>query len=388
MRKLTADYIFDGNEILQGKTLVVEQNGTVLDLINNSEAGEDVEKHEGMLCPGFVNTHCHLELSHMKGKVTEGKGLVQFIKELQTQREADEDVVQQALKDADEEMYNNGIVAVGDISNGSDSFKVKAQSKLYYHTFIELYGFLEEGAETSLENGLALAKQLEELKLSHSLVPHSPYAGSRKLISLITHQSANAKVVCMHNQETDDENRLFMEGKGSFIDLMHWFGIDTAFWVPSGKGSLVSIADHLPNNTNLLLVHNTFTQQHDIDRINKHNEHVYWAFCPNANQYIENAIPDIPLFLENVQRCTIGTDSLTSNWSLSVLDELKTIAKHYPKIEVATLLKMATLSGSQALGVEKALGSFSRGKLPGVNLLKLSSYSPFQLSDYKVSRLL
>lgn len=72
---------------------------------------------KGMIVPGFVNTHCHLELSHMKGQVDTGTKLLPFLQSVVTFRDIDQDVILHAIKDGDEEMYKNGIVAVGDISN-------------------------------------------------------------------------------------------------------------------------------------------------------------------------------------------------------------------------------------------------------------------------------
>ena len=304
----------------------------------------------------------------MKGVVGEGKGLVEFIKELQSQREADPDKVQQAIKDADQEMYDNGIVAVGDISNGADSFDVKAVSKIKYHTFLELYGFVDEGAQESFDNGLLIAAMLKGNGLAYTMVPHSPYAASAKLMELITNSTSEKDIVAIHNQETNDENLLFQKGTGSFIDLMQWFGLDTSFWKPTNKTSLVSIANLLPHENKLLLVHNTFTSKKDIETIIAHNPKVYWTFCPNANQYIEKALPNFRQFIDANQKCTLGTDSLTSNWSLSILDEIKTIQKN-TDIDIETLLQWATINGAEALGLELQLGSLEKGKTPGINLL-------------------
>ena len=93
---------------------------------------------------------------------------------------------------------------------------------------------------------------------------------------------------------------------------------------------------------------------------------VYWATCPNANLYIENRLPDYQAFLDTDARVTIGTDSLTSNWQLSVLEEMKTIARYQSYVPFETLLRWATLNGAQSLGFDDTLGSFEVGKKPGV----------------------
>ena len=113
----------------------------------------------------------------------------------------------------------------------------------------------------------------------------------------------------------------------------------------------------------------TFSNEHDIDIANEHFNEVFWSFCPNANLYIENSLPDIPLFYKLKQKCTIGTDSLTSNHQLSILEELKTIQANFPQIPLIEILMWATLNGAEALNLSARIGSFEIGKKPGINLI-------------------
>ena len=98
-------------------------------------------------------------------------------------------------------------------------------------------------------------------------------------------------------------------------------------------------------------------------------DNAFWCLCPNANQYIEQTMPPIELLRSEKAKLVIGTDSYASNWSLSVLDELKTIHEHHPQIPLAEMLGWATINGAQALQMDKHLGSFEKGKKPGVVLI-------------------
>jgi len=120
-----------------------------------------------------------------------------------------------------------------------------------------------------------------------------------------------------------------------------------------------------------LFVHNTMTTAADIAAAHQWSDKVFWATCANANLYIENRLPNYQLFLDADARMTIGTDSLTSNWQLSILDEMKTISKYQSYIPFETLLRWATLNGAEALGYENEIGSIEVGKTPGLNLLDL-----------------
>ena len=139
MRYLSADIIYPLNRapIIEG--VLVIDSGVIVDLLESREGIENLELFEGFLCPGFVNTHCHLELSHMLDKLPKQSGFPHFISQIPKQREESSVIIQEAIALADKQMQDNGIVAVGDVSNTTDTFALKSLSPIYYHTFIELF---------------------------------------------------------------------------------------------------------------------------------------------------------------------------------------------------------------------------------------------------------
>ncbi len=356
--------------------MVVDEQGKIIEVVPDATVDAlKIERHEGFICPGFVNTHCHLELSFMKGKIDAGQGLHTFIKEVESLKKPNDAEVFEAIKQADEEMYANGIVAVGDISNTANSFAYKTTSKIYYHTFIEIYAFDETRADAAFERGFALQEELKKYlgsktQQQSSITPHAPYSASTKLLGLFTtYAEKNNSVLTIHNQETADENVFFKEKKGSILDRLTYFNIPTDKWQAPGKSSLQATLPYLPANNKLQLVHNTFTNQEDISFTNNYNKNLFWCFCVNANLYIENKVPDVNLFIANNCKITLGTDSYASNWSLSIFDEIKTLHKHFPEIDWDDLLKWATLNGAKFLGIDNTFGSIEKGKTPGLNLI-------------------
>lgn len=368
MKLISADYIFPITSAPIKKGVVAINNKGEILAIMNPEIEEInwelVEQHEGIICPGFVNTHCHLELSYLKNKVSEKTQLHGFVGELMSIRDSftDEERLL-AIKKADEEMYKNGIVAVGDISNGASAFQQKKHSKIKYHTFVEVFGLNSSDAENIMKRANLLKKEYNNSS-SISITAHAPYSMSQELKQFVNNDSD--KILTIHNQETASENELFKSGTGALFNQLSRFSEAIKEWKPTGKNSLPSYLSEFSSNKKTLLVHNTFTEQSDIDFANNYSENIYWCFCPNANLYIENKLPNFDLFFN--EKCSIGTDSLASNWSLSVLDELKVIEVN-SKIPTNTLLKWATLNGAKFLGFDKTLGSIEVGKTPGLNLI-------------------
>ena len=379
MRKITADWLCPvSSEPIENGVIITDNEGKILSIEpRNSQDPGSLETHRGILTPGFINTHCHLELSHMQGKVDTGTGLIPFITGVVTQRNASAEIIAEAIQKAEQEMFDGGIVAVGDISNATDTFAVKADGRLRYYTFLELFDFLQDsGAQKAFLDGLAVYEKLELAAGSaRSFVPHAPYSVSKSLFEKINAFNPKSNVtVSIHNQETPPEELLFLEKKGAFLDFYGNFGISLEQFEAIGKSSIYYALAHMNPANRSIFVHNTLTTRADIEAAQAWSPHVYWATCPNANLYIENRLPNYSAFIDTQARVTIGTDSLTSNWQLSVLEEMKTIARYQSYVPFSTMLRWATLNGAQALGFEDTLGSFDVGKTPGI--LLISGVSP------------
>jgi cytosine/adenosine deaminase-related metal-dependent hydrolase len=368
--------------------LIVSTDGKVVDLVNTSNAGDDIQHFSGMLCPGFINSHCHLELSHMRELIPEHTGLVDFVFKIVTERHHPEEAIAAAIDRAEQEMLQNGIVAVGDICNNISTLAQKKLNNLSYHNFIEISGWNPSIAQTRFERAKEIYRSFYEISPTKNRIaisPHAPYSVSEQLWSIITPDFAD-RTITIHNQETSFEDALFINGSGDFKRMYQLMQLDTSFYRPTGKSSLQSYFHHLQPAEQVLLVHNTFSSEDDIAFANDLHSHVNWCICINANQYIENAVPPINLLRKLQSNIVVGTDSLASNHSLSILDELKTISHFFSEIPLAELLQWATINGAKALQMDDRLGSFEKGKTPGVLLIENINQQQ-NLSDAKVKRL-
>ena len=370
-QKFKATQVFTGAQLIDGadQVLITKADGTIDALVPVSEAGDDIQQMEGILSPGFVNAHCHLELSHMKGMIPAHTGLQEFVKQIVTLRQVDPVAIQEAIVNAEAEMMENGIVAVGDISNTLDTLKQKAKHNLAYYSFVELYDLDPTRAADKILAGIEIQKQFQENCVRASLVPHAPYSVTNDLWNLLS-AHFGIHTITLHNQETPDENDFFKTKTGSFLGMYERTKVNLDFFEATGLSSLQSVLPVFKNAHHGILVHNSFTSAEDIQAVHAAMNNAFWCLCPNANQYIEQTMPPIELLRSEKAKLVIGTDSYASNWSLNVLDELKTIQKHQPQIPLAEMLGWATINGAQALQMDKHLGSFELGKKPGVVLIK------------------
>jgi len=370
--KLQATQLFDGYRFHQNKILVLQENGTVEAIIDPSDAGDDVQMIRGILSPGFINCHCHLELSHLKDQIPENTGLAGFVRQVVQKRNFSEADIFDAIANAEKEMQQNGIVAVGDICNTTHTLPQKKQGNLYYHNFIEAMGADPAVADKNFEFYKTVYQQFADqlTPLQASIVPHAPYSVSDPLWEKILRYPQN-QLFSIHNQETADENFWFEQKTGSFVEMFKAMGLNMDLFQPSGKSSLQTYLPRFHNGQQVLLVHNVHTSEADIEMVKESATSVYWCLCPNANEYISRAQPPVPLLVKNGCNIVLGTDSLASNHQLSIWEEIKTLRKYFPDISLEQMLSWATINGAKALKIEDQYGSFEKGKKPGIAVVPL-----------------
>ncbi|TDS13937.1 amidohydrolase family protein [Sphingobacterium paludis] len=372
MRYISASIVVPvvGNFLKNG-VVAIDESGIVKGIYENNDVAildKEKELYDGVLIPAFVNAHCHIELSHMLDKTEKGVGLPRFLSAVMKRRAADEREILEKITFADELMWKNGIQAVGDHVNTSHSAEVKAHSRIRYHTFVEVMGLNKDELQPRIDS----ARDTEfYFDANHaSITPHAPYSCSKELFKAFKRTVNEDNIFSVHNQESDEENKLFRYREGEFLDFYKEMGFDAEGFKAQARNSVQSYLPHLPKNNRLILVHNTFTSLKDIDFINRQDRDVYYCICPKANLYIEGKLPKILNFIPDKTKMILGTDSLASNDTLSILDEIKVLATHFDHLDFLQLLQWATINGAKALGLEDTIGSIELNKRPGLLLLK------------------
>ena len=369
-RSYSADIIFPiSQKPIRDGYITVTDEGKILEIGEKTQGQIIDQRFNGAICPGFINTHCHLELSFMKGQIPEKTGLIEFVKQVVAIRDNFSEAEQkQAITAAASQMYNTGIVAVGDISNDNRSFYEKAKGNLRFHTFVEAFDLGPQQTIACMKTAKQVFKEVPRTHGSTaSITPHAPYSCTPELYKLCDDFTwQNGKILSIHNQENPYENQHFIDGIGPWAKLFEDWGTDGSWHEPTGKTSLQGMSPNLSGKNKMLLVHNTFTSEEDMEWAHNYFDEVYWATNPIANEFIEDRLPDYDLWRKCKAQVTIGTDSLASNYQLNILEEIKTIKRAFTHLPTVELLTWATLNGAEALNFENDLGSLEVGKKPGL----------------------
>ena len=395
MRIFTSDYIFpivagpirDGYVMTDDEGYVLKM-GAAREL--NPPALSVAEYFPGAIVPGFVNTHSHIELSHLKGAFSKGSGMSGFINQINSLRDSvDKSGRINAIETEMRGLYRQGVSAMADISNCNESFECKSHSPIYTRTFLEVFGTDPKEADMIVEGALELCREAEEMDLDAAPTPHSCYTMSPELLRAASVAGIKSGYLSYHSQESRQEEDLIRYGTGELAENYKGRGLPTP--PVTGTSALVYFIDNLkkvmraPIRGHVLLVHNVAIDEESIDYALEWLKSPYFAICPLSNIFIHNQLPPLELMRRKGLKITVGTDSLSSNDLLSMVAEMKCIQDHFPEIPFDEILKWATRNGAEFLGKEELLGSFEAGKKPGIVNIEGFDVQKRRLTDKSVS---
>ncbi|MBE6228347.1 MAG: hypothetical protein E7120_05670 [Bacteroidales bacterium] len=370
-KRVTAEFVYtleSPQPIRNGYVEYDETDGTIISVGSCAE-GETVEP--GALVPGFVNAHCHVELSHLHKKFRKGTGMAGFIDQINELRDwAGREAKAQLVQEWMDKMWADGVSAMADISNDDSSFDVKSGHKMYTRTFLEVFGSEPHMCEGVMAEVTELGRVADKAGIDAAPTPHSCYTMSPQLLSASAAAGLAKGYLSYHSQESQEEEDLLRSGSGAMYENRRRSGMSTP--PVTGESSLKYFLDRLadakpaPYDEHILLVHNVCLAQDDIHYAKKVMNNVYWAVCPLSNIFIHNALPPIPLMRRNGLAITLGTDSLSSNDDLDMVKEMYCLHANFPEVPMSEILTWASMNGAAFLSKEDTLGSLSAGKKPGV----------------------
>lgn len=354
--------------------LALADDGSVLAIGGRAELRAEFpdaveERAEGVVLPGLVNAHCHLELSGHVDAVPGGQGLFAWATALMGARKADvPDRQRETAATAAAAAVALGTAAVGDVGNSLAAAPGIGRAGLAGVLFHELFGSRE------IATGDALADAARERaeaadgwpeRLGYVPAPHAPFSVGPELLARIFAAAAAAgRATSIHVAEDEDELALLRDGSGRWPALLAGMGVDPATRVPrkSPVAYLASLGA-FQTETPPLLVHMVHASADDRRLAREAGATV--VLCPRSNLHIGGRLPDVDAFVADGLPLALGTDSLASVPDLSLFAEMATLAARFPAIPATRWLDAATRGGARALGLS-GFGTLDPGARPGV----------------------
>jgi cytosine/adenosine deaminase-related metal-dependent hydrolase len=320
-----------------------------------------IDLKNAVILPGFVNTHVHLEYSKLKEKICFDNSFVGWIMELIKAKEAWNDLdYTESVEIGIKELIRSGTTTVAEVSNSGLSFELLKNSRLRGIVFKEVIGFKDIDSIF-----LQLKEYLNQLQptelIEYGICAHAPYSVSSKLIiALHKFSQVNNLFLMMHISESEEELEFLMGKNNKFIDLLKSRDVWDESWVPPKLTPIKYLNSLGVLNSKIIGVHMNYLSSEEIELISKAKISI--IHCPKSHKFFQRTDYPIKFLLEKGINIALGTDSLASNSSLSMLEEIKELRRRYKELSSQGILKMAILNGAKALGLEDRIGSLTKGK--------------------------
>ena len=376
MKRVAAKYLYPltAAEPIRNGFVEYDDDGTILQTGVCADPAEEDVFLDGAVIPGFVNAHCHIELSYMWKLFRKGTGMAGFIDQINALR--DTASLEDKLADIQtwmDRLWQRGVTAMADISNGADSFAIKAASPMYTRTFLEVFGTEPQDCAAVIRDVKALQEQALACGLDAAPTPHACYTMSPELLTAASAEGLRSGYLSYHSEETPEEDEMIRSGSGPMWENRKRAGMSTP--PVTGTSSLQYFLERLqqvhaaPFDEHILLVHEVCMDQEGIDAVKAALNHPFIALCPLSNLFIHNALPPVELLRSNGMKLTIGTDSLSSNDDLDPVAELFCLQENFPQVPLGEMLGWACRNGAEFLGKEAVFGTLEPGKRPGLVLI-------------------
>jgi cytosine/adenosine deaminase-related metal-dependent hydrolase len=317
----------------------------------------------GVLMPGLVNAHCHLELTGLRGALAayldgphRGSRFVPWVREmLRARGRLEPAAAREATRQGIEELGSTGTVAVGDVSNELGHLDLLDESGLDAVVFYELIGWDPARADQVLALAEGRVDQVREERVEVRLAAHAPYSVSAALFALLVSRGGPASV---HLAESPEETRFLRDGGGELAAFLEERVGRVAFDPPGT--SPVRYLDSLGAlRPGVVAAHCVQVDPEDRALLAERGGHV--AVCPRSNRNLGIESAPVPEMLRAGVRLCLGTDSAASVGTLDLMQDVAALRREFPDLDPAVVVRMATAGGAEALGFRE-LGSLEPGK--------------------------
>ncbi len=363
------DEVLQGGQIKINNSKIVEVEASP----GKGNYGRVIDFGNVAIIPGLINAHTHLELSDLEGKIPPPKTFIQWLGHIVNFRKVAGgrplvDAVEKGVKLS----LEAGTTTVVDISSTGDSVKILPRLPIRKYIFRELIGFEPEKVAEVME--LAI-RELSDFKKDGlgavGLSPHAPYTACSKLYQgcTIFTQGTNT-LLCTHISETTEEVEFLKEGTGSFIVMLKALNM-LGNWKAPGMYPIEYLKAIGALRGQWLLIHCNYLTENEIKILEGITASV--VYCPRSHRYFGHNSHPFRNLLGRGINVALGTDSLASNQSLSILDEMKFLHGNYPELDPREIFAMATERGAKAIKLEGKVGKLIPGMEADLTVVELPS---------------
>ncbi len=364
----SAPHILCNSQTLIKDGALLIKSGQIADVgtlneIRSAYPLEQVNRFDNaVMLPGLINAHCHLELTLLQNKIEPGPDFASWIRTLvDLRRRWNKSVFHHSMQRGLDALIQSGTTTVVDISS-QHIYEPLLKAPLRKLACFEVFTLDANESVRSmgaLETLLAMIEEDEFFKAGVS--PHAPYTVAPELYGLCADLAQKQqRLLTTHLAETKAEIEFLASGQGPLRELYQSLGYDMSAYQAPRKTPAQYIYESCQNAPRILFAHGTYLAESDFALLQKHGAAV--VYCPRCtHEYFKH--PQHPwkrMQAAGIPVC-LGTDSLASNFSLSLRDEIDYLIKRHPEENPNAFWTMATETAAEAIGMGALAGKLEKG---------------------------
>lgn len=346
-----------------------------------AQTGAERRSYPGaIIIPGLVNAHCHLDLSFLRAPLAFNGSFLQWLMKVGWARsrasaEQCEDAARRGLAD----LAASGVTAVGDITTVEGGYRAVRDSGLRGVVYFETLGFKQERVDGERRKLNHLLDRYEPSdRVAAGVSPHAPYTVGPRLWRML-HEEFRPRVgrFSIHVSEILEEAAFLEGGWGPFRAVLRAAGLLEGDWEPPHLSPLEYVDSFGFVSPGTSLVHANFLTAADRKLLGERQEEgaVCVVHCPRSHRFFRRLPFPLAEFRAEGVPVALGTDSLASNQSLDMLEEMKTLRVDHPDLPPGDIVRIATLHGAQALGIDAVTGTLEPGKSADLAVIDVAGTS-------------
>ncbi len=354
-------------DTIENGAVAINNDGTIeaagpFGEVKRAHSGKIIDRHDEILCPGFINAHAHLGLTALKDTITDKPPFFDWLHQVATHLEtwSDDDYFDSAMAGVSLNLAG-GATTVVEICNNTETANALQLSGIRKYLLFEVIGFdpnLLEICKGRLEKRRAVFR--EEALLHTGVAPHAPYSVGQDLLVFCRDKAMERdQVLSIHLAESPEEAEFVQKGTGAIKTFKQKVGFPADDWSGANVSPVQYVSDLGLLGRHTLLVHCNYLSDEDIARMA--DSEATAVYCPRSHQYFDHPVHPLPRLLDAGVPVALGTDSLASNEGLSMLDEMKFVRSRFPELEDETILALGTTTGARALGAAGQIGILRKG---------------------------
>ena len=364
--------IDDGAVVIAGDR--IEAVGRFAEI--GARSGAVTDLGEVALLPGLINAHCHLDFTSLRGVIPPQRSFADWIRQINgLRRELSDSDYLESIAQGFKEAKRWGTTAIANIESVRELLARMGPPPLRTWWFAELIDVQPRlSAADMIEGALATFRGKESWLGGFGLSPHAPYTASAELLRSTAEVARQNKMrITMHVAESHAEMEMFHDGRGTLFELLRSLGrpMDDC---GKGKTPLAVMLDREVLDEGWIVVHLNELTEDDFVRLER-GPRFHIAHCPRSSRYFRHRPFALRRLLDLGFNVCLGTDSLASNFSLSLFAEMQSLRDAHPWLAPERILEMATVNGARALNQAQALGKIRAGFQADLIALPVASES-------------